>query len=203
MSDNNSITQVLDYWFADIGDGFDVQQQNKLWFMGGVAVDEEISRLFSEGVQRALRGELDHWSSTAQGMLALIVLLDQFPRNIYRGDSRAFDGDERAQRWVDRGLAQAMDQQLGYIQRLFFYMPLMHAEDVVQQQQGVECFQQLLADIPAAGKAIIQSSLDFAIKHQQIIQQFGRFPYRNVVLARESTAAEQAYLDRGGPRFGQ
>ena len=198
-----TIKRVLDYWFADIGDSFDTKPHHKRWFGGSGVVDQQIRTQFLAQVEQALAGELSHWAETAEGMLALTILLDQFTRNIYRGTGKAFAGDNSAQVLVRQGLQCGIDQQLSIIQRTFFYMPLMHAEDLAAQQQCMECFKQLQESAPAAGKATIQSNLDSAERHLRIIEQFGRFPYRNAALGRESTATELAYLSRGGARFGQ
>ena len=132
-----------------------------------------------------------------------MILLDQFTRNIYRGDARAFAGDPQARELVKQGLATGLDKALTPIQRSFFYMPLEHSESLQDQDQCVALFEQLLEEVPQQGKAVIQSSLDFAIKHRDIIRQFGRFPHRNQAIGRSSTPEEQAYLNSGGARFGQ
>ncbi|ARN73651.1 DUF924 family protein [Oceanicoccus sagamiensis] len=201
--EQQAIDDILRYWFADIGAGFEVTAQHKLWYSGGPAVDKAIERQFGGWVAQALEGELAAWQATAQGTLALVILLDQFTRNIYRGSAQAFAGDPLAQTLVKQGLRAGLDSQLTAVQRSFFYMPLEHSESIADQQTCVALFEQLLGEVPAAGKATIQSSLDFALKHRDIIAQFGRFPHRNEALGRGTTAQEQAYLSGGGARFGQ
>ena len=138
----------------------------------------------------------------ALGQLALVILLDQFTRSVFRGDGRAFSGDERAQQLVLQVIASKADQQLPYVGRVFLYMPLMHAETLALQNECVARFTQLVNDALPSLKERLQDNLDFARKHEEIIAQFGHFPYRNVALGRSSTAEEKVFLAEG-PRFGQ
>ena len=135
--------------------------------------------------------------------MALIILLDQFTRNIFRGSPRAFEGDERARSVLNAALARGFDHSLSYKERCFIYMPLEHSESLADQQRCVELFEALLAQAPAAYHANIGSSLNFAIKHRDIIREFGRFPHRNEILGRMATPEEMRYLADGGARFGQ
>ncbi|HQS31420.1 MAG TPA: DUF924 family protein, partial [Polaromonas sp.] len=153
-----------------------------------------------------LGGAPGDWSDTPLSpslrRLALIILLDQFTRNVFRGSGQAFAGDARAQQLVLQTLAEGGDLQLPWVGRVFMYMPLMHAESLVLQEECVARFGQLVADAPTDLKERLQGNLDFARQHRAIIAQFGRFPYRNAALGRASTAEEQAFLTTG-PRFGQ
>ncbi len=203
MSDIAQVEAILDFWFDGIGDGFAIERQSRLWFGGGEAVDREIRRRFSDDVERAVAGQLDHWRDTPASALALVILLDQFTRNTWRGDAKAYAGDERAREVVEQALANGFDRQLSYMQRTFFYMPLMHSERLSDQWRCEALFEALLAEVPAQGKSAINNNLRFARQHRELIETFGRFPYRNAVLGRESTAAEAAYLAHGGARFGQ
>ncbi|CAM3598290.1 DUF924 domain-containing protein [Polaromonas hydrogenivorans] len=149
-----------------------------------------------------MQGGLQDWEAPLHSRLALVILLDQFTRNVFRGSARAFDGDARAQQLVLRTLALQEDRQLPWVGRVFMYMPLMHAEDAALQETCVACFSQLVADAPDALKPKLQGNLDFARQHQDIIQRFGRFPYRNAALGRSDSPGEAEFL-RSGPRFGQ
>ena len=198
---------VLDFWLGDgVQLGWPTQNMSKRWFGGGVALDEEIKSRFGLRVLQALNGELGDWAQTAQtpalGQLALVILLDQFTRNVFRGDGRAFSGDERAQQLVLQVIVSKADQQLPYVGRVFLYMPLMHAETLALQNECVARFTQLVNDALPSLKERLQDNLDFALKHEEIIAQFGRFPYRNMALGRASTAEEKVFL-ADGPRFGQ
>ena len=174
----------------------------KRWFKGGVELDLEIKARFEGRVNEAMAGGLTDWQRTALDRLALIILLDQFTRNVYRGQARAFDGDARAQQLVTDLLVTGDDARLPWIGRVFAYMPLMHAEDIALQQACVAHFEQLVSDAPDSLKVRLQGNLDFARQHQEIIVRFGRFPYRNAVLGRANRVDEDVFL-KDGPRFGQ
>lgn len=206
---------VLDFWLGDgLTHGWPTQDLGKRWFGGGAALDEDIKTRFGRRVLQAMHGELDDelagapgdWSDTPSSpplrRLALIILLDQFTRNVFRGSGQAFAGDARAQQLVLQTLAEGGDLQLPWVGRVFMYMPLMHAESLALQDACVTRFEQLVADAPPALKERLQGNLDFARQHRAIIAQFGRFPYRNAALGRASTPEEQAFL-ANGPRFGQ
>lgn len=194
---------VLDFWLGDgMAQGWPTQDMNKRWFQGGAALDEEIRTRFGADVVQAVGGALQSWEVQAQSRLALVILLDQFSRNVFRGTAQAFAGDARARQLTLRTVAAREDLQLPWVARVFLYMPLMHAEDPALQEESVARFSQLLAEVPANLKPRIQGNLDFAHEHQRIIARFGRFPYRNAVLNRASTAEEEAFL-RNAPRYGQ
>lgn len=172
------------------------------WFTGGAELDSAIRRQFGEAVAQAQAGALTEWESAPSSRLALVLLLDQFPRNIFRGKAKAFAGDERAQRLVSTGLASGADLALPWLGRVFFYMPLMHAEDLQLQEEGVRRYSSLAAAAPQDLQGTMQSSLAYARQHRDIIARLGRFPHRNSALGRTSTALEFEFL-KTGPRFGQ
>lgn len=198
---------VLDFWLGDgVQLGWPTRNMSKRWFGGGAALDEDIKSRFGPRVLQALDGALGDWPQTAPspalGQLAHVILLDQFTRNVFRGEARAFSGDARAQQLVLQAIASHADTQLPWVGRVFMYMPLMHAESLALQAECIARFAQLLKDAPENLKERLQGNLDFARQHEDIIARFGRFPYRNAVLGRASTADEQEFL-AGGPRFGQ
>jgi|SRR5688572_10252656 len=200
--------QVLDFWFGDAGsDAGALESRVRVWFgMDAAAVeafDEHIRSEFGAEVEAALRGELDNWKQPAQARLALVILLDQFPRNIFRGSARAFAGDARALELVQEGLKNGADRLLTPVRRLFFYMPLQHAEDAAAQTRGIEEFRRLAADAPPELRAVFESSANYARLHHEIIVRFGRFPHRNAALGRDSTVAEREFLASGATDFGQ
>lgn len=171
------VTEILDFWLADgWALGWPTQNLDSRWFQASAALDEEIRLRFGSSVALALAGELRPWESQREGRLALVILLDQFTRNIFRGTARAFQGDQQAQQLTLQTLADQQDQSLPWVARVFTCMPLMHAEDASLQAQSVACFSQLLAQARAELKPKLQSSLDFAQEHQRIIARFGRFP---------------------------
>ena len=194
---------VLAFWLGDgMALGWPSQDHNDRWFRGGAALDQEIRARFGDDVMLAMKGGLLEWEAQPVSRLALVILLDQFTRNVFRGTGQAFDGDPRAQRLVLRTLDSGEDQQLPWVGRVFLYMPLMHAEDAALQATCVACFSRLVDDAPAALEPGLQGNQDFARQHQDIITRFGRFPYRNAVLGRISTPDEESFLVEG-PRFGQ
>lgn len=195
--------EVLDYWFGDaLTLGWPSQSRSALWFGGGKALDDEIARRFAASVEQALAGGLSDWESEPHCRLSLVILLDQFTRNVFRGQARAFSGDSRAQQLVRGALDLGWDEPLPLAAKVFLYMPLMHAEDPALQDLCVRRFESLLAAAPPERRKDLQGNLDFARQHRDIIAQFGRFPYRNQALGRADTQQEQAFM-RNGPRFGQ
>jgi uncharacterized protein (DUF924 family) len=194
---------VLDFWLGDgLHAGWPTDDLNARWFRGGAALDQHIGQRFGQSVASALQGGLAHWEAKPTELLALVILLDQFTRNIYRGTAQAFAGDARAQRLSLTALANKHDQLLPWVGRLFLYMPLMHAESPALQTECVSRFENLLAQAPEPLKEQIAGHLPFARQHQSIIERFGRFPHRNAALGRSSTPEEDLFL-KDGPRFGQ
>lgn len=197
-----TIQSILGFWFGETtDDAAAAARQAGLWWGKSEDTDREIARRFEALLQQAEEGQLDAWAQTPQGRLALILLLDQFPRNIYRGTPRAFAYDAQARALTLEGLQMGDDQALRPIQRVFFYLPLEHAEDPSLQQRCVMLFEQLQASVPQAAAEVFAGFTDFARKHQVIIERFGRFPHRNDILGRESTAEETAFLTEPGSSF--
>lgn len=195
--------QVLDYWLGDaLQRGWPSQSRSALWFGGGKEQDQAIIQRFGTLVEQALDGDLEDWEVSPLGLLALVILLDQFTRNMFRGQGRAFAGDGRATALVHDALQRGWDLKLPGAGAVFLYMPLMHAEDLALQDQCVSRFEALLARSPAERQQDLQGNLAFARQHRDIVARFGRFPYRNAALGRPSSAQEAEFL-RDGPRFGQ
>lgn len=192
---------VLTFWYGDdTATGFD---NAKMWFMGGKAADDAIIERFAELISLASAGHLRHWDTTPLGRLAQIIVLDQFSRNAYRGTALAFANDALTRRIVLDGLDLAHDRALSPAGRIFFIMPLMHAEDLPNHDLCIDAFTRLAAETsePAHGHAI--NSLEYAKKHRSIILRFGRYPHRNAVLGRVSTPEELVFLEDPSTRFGQ
>jgi uncharacterized protein (DUF924 family) len=200
---NPQASAVLDYWFGDaLTLGWPSKSRSGLWFGGGKAQDEDIARRFGQQVEQALAGALTDWEATPLDRLALLILLDQFTRNVYRGTARAFAGDVRSQALVLDALSQGWDTPLPLPGAIFLYMPLMHAENEALQDECVRRFASLLARAPAERHEDIKGNLKFAEQHQAIIARFGRFPHRNAAMGRANSTEEEAFL-HDGPRFGQ
>lgn len=191
---------LLEWWF---GWGTSAQavadEKSTLWF--GKHHDVEAYERFGEWVEQALDGGLDEWQQSPQGWLGLILLLDQLPRMIYRDTPRAFEGDRRAQVVAMQGLQQNWDYQLLPIQRAFVLLVLEHSEVLDWQQLSVGRHQALLGEQPESQRRLFEGFLDYAEQHQRIIERFGRFPHRNLVLGRPSTSEEMDFLLEPGSRF--
>jgi len=171
--------QILAFWRAAGPDK---------WFEPDDVFDDEIRAQFMPTYEAAARGALDHWEESTDGALALLVLLDQFPRNLFRGEARAYATDAQARAIADRALNRAIDREFPIEERQFFYLPLMHSEDLADQERCVALYR----------NSDDAQGLSHAEIHADIIRQFGRFPHRNRALGRATTAEEQAFLDSGG-----
>ena len=201
---------VLDFWFGD--DPLvpaEIPQRIRLWFGGDDPPeirelrDDDMAQRFSPLLRQAAAGELDEWAGSPHRLLALVLLLDQIPRNVYRGTARAFQQDDKALELAQEGMRTGADCALSPIQRVFLYMPLQHSESTDVQEESVAAFRGLLQEVPDKHRPVFEGCLDFAELHQKIVQRFGRFPHRNHVLGRSSSEAEQSYLDDEGETFGQ
>jgi uncharacterized protein (DUF924 family) len=195
--------RVLQFWLGDgLQLGWPSQDMKDRWFKDDAALDRQIKDEFGDLMLAACRGELQHWEALPISRLGLVILLDQFSRNIFRGEAQAFASDAQAQRLSLMTLGPVDESSLPWVGRVFLYMPLMHAEDLELQHECVRRFEGLLAQAPEALKRQLEGNLAFARQHEAIIARFGRFPYRNAALGRNNTAAEDDFLTTG-PRFGQ
>ena len=186
---------VLDFWFLapdNPGHG----QSRPEWFRKDDAFDAQIRERFGALIDTAIDGGLRDWAATPRGALALILVLDQFTRNVYRDTPRAFAGDAQALELAIALTQDGQDQQLEPTLRSFVYMPFEHAEDLAMQARAVELFQLL-----SQAHAGFESMLDYAQRHQEVIARFGRFPHRNAILGRASTAEEETFLQQPGSSF--
>jgi uncharacterized protein (DUF924 family) len=200
---------VLDFWFGrDVLSAGKLAERMKFWFGGEAPAeaerqrDAEISRRFGDLFQRAERGELASWADSPRRRLALVLLLDQFSRNIHRGSARAFATDEQALALALSGMQVGADAALNAVERIFFYMPLQHSESREVQEESVAAYRRLLAESPQELRPVFADVLKYAELHRDIVERFGRFPHRNRVLGRETTPQELAYL-RTAETFGQ
>lgn len=190
---------VLTFWFGDGSLDEPVEPAiAKRWFRGGEAFDAEIQAQFGSTVERARAGELDAWAASPDGRLGLIIVLDQFSRNLFRNSPLAWSADDKARQLTVMGIDAGDDQRLPWATRPFFYMPLMHTEALDVQERSVEMFQQLVQHCPPEFRETFQNNLKYAVAHRDAIAEFGRFPHRNHVLERTSTVEEKAYLEGGG-----
>ncbi|MFY0729579.1 DUF924 family protein [Pseudomonas sp. NFX15] len=193
---------LLDWWFGEAESSSEVAaQKGKLWFGKRASQDLEAQTRFGDWAEQALAGGLTEWMQRPDGWLALVLLLDQIPRMIFRDSPKAFSGDLRAQKLVAQGIAADFDRQLQPIQRVFIYLVFEHSENLAVQNEGVSRYLQLVAQQPESDRALFSDYLDYAERHQKVIAQFGRFPHRNAVLGRESTSEELVFLSKPGSRF--
>jgi uncharacterized protein (DUF924 family) len=190
---------IRQFWFGDSADDRDTsRQQASLWWSKNDALDRQVRQRFEATLTAAADGQLEAWAATPEGLLALILLTDQFSRNMYRGQARAFAFDALARRWCRLGLEQQFDQALRPIERVFVYLPLEHSEQLADQEQALLLFGRLVSSVPPERQDIYSGYLDYAQQHHDVIARFGRFPHRNAILQRPSTAAELEFLT--GPR---
>lgn len=196
--------EVLQYWFgAKLENGFPTEPRNTLWFQSSEETDRYIRTHFESDVLSAAQGNYDDWKTSATGRLALIILLDQFPRNIYRSTAQAFVFDPLALALCKEGLDQGDDQQLALIHRVFYYLPLEHSEALEDQDLSVQKYQAMLRTASVENRQKLKGFVDYADLHRDIIVRFGRFPHRNAVLGRSSTPEELEYLKQASTGFGQ
>lgn len=192
----STIDEIHAYWFGQLDDhGMADPGRNALWFRATAADDARCRARFAGPVAQALRGELADWEDTDRGLIALILLLDQFTRTIFRGTPQAFAGDTRALALALHCIGHGHHQRLPVIHQVFLYLPLEHSEDLGVQEQCVELFEALAK---VTGLPALADYTRYAVAHRDVIARFGRFPHRNAILGRQSSAAELDYLETHG-----
>lgn len=189
----SSIETVLNFWFGDRQQG-ELLKPRKVWFIKDPAFDESV-RSHQSLYEQAAADQLNDWLDSPQGCLALTLLLDQFPRNLFRGQPQAFATDAKARSIAKHAIAEGFDLQVPTVQRQFFYFSLEHSENLEHQNQSVSLFHQF-SDDPD-----LRDNYDYALRHRAIIQRFGRFPHRNKILGRDSTPEEIEFLKQPGSSF--
>lgn len=196
--------QVLSFWFEDTTrDMESLKKRGPVWFGGGPDFDRLCADRLGPALEDAADLRLDAWSATPRGRLALVILLDQIPRNIHRGSKAAFMHDAQALAHCRAAIESAQDRTLHPIERVFLYMPMQHAEDIEIQKLSVERYTLLENEADDSLGVLLEKSTESARTHFDIIERFGRFPHRNRVLDRPSTPQELRFLGDGGPSFGQ
>ncbi len=198
----SQIDKVLDYWFGSSPDDTVVsRKKSQLWWVKCNETDEEMGKRFASLVQAAAAGDLDDWAESSRGRLALIVLLDQFPRKIYRNTPAAFASDDKALGLTLEAIELGLDRELRPIERVFLYLPLEHSELLENQDRCVAVMESLVSDVPAERREIFSGYVGYAVAHRRIVERFGRFPHRNKILGRESTSEEEGFLTTPGSSF--
>jgi uncharacterized protein (DUF924 family) len=186
---------ILDFWFGRPGDA-KYGQPRAQWFRKDATFDAEIARRFLPSVEAALAGALTNWPDNPQGLLARLILLDQFPRNLFRNQAKAFAGDAQARQLAENAISCGWDKALSAVEKLFLYLPFEHSEALADQQRSLALFTALAASHPGC-----EGYLDYARRHYKVIARFGRFPHRNAALGRGSTLEEISYLAEPGSGF--
>lgn len=196
---------ILEFWFGEAVEGLDdatiAGRQSGLWWGKSEDTDAEIRRRFEPQVQAAGAGKLDDWKQSPEGCLALILLLDQFPRNIYRDTPAMYRFDDRSRALCVEGVEDGIDTSLRLIERVFFYLPLEHAESIDDQTWCVDLMRGLVRDVQEDQKQVFEGFVGYAEAHREIIDRFGRFPHRNGILGRKSSAEELGFLEQPGSSF--
>ena len=193
------IDAILEFWFGGPGDP-DFGKPRPVWFgrdpeLDAAAFDGQVVTNFAADYEAAAAGQRDNWKHTPRGCLALVLTLDQFPRNMFRGTAKAFASDDKARMVAEYGVERGHDAALNALERSFLYMPFQHSEDLATQRRSVELFRSL-GESPG-----MTQSINFAARHLEIIERFGRFPHRNAALGRQTTPEEAAFLDEPDSAF--
>lgn len=197
--DEEPFSPVLQFWFGELdGSGLSSPAQQKRWFNPPQGMDEAIGHQFGHFVEQALQGGLHNWTDSPPGRVALVILLDQFTRNIYRGTPRAFAGDAQALSLARQTVREGLLAALPLIHRVFLCLPFEHAEDLAAQDEGLRCMDAILADCGQSALTRVEDFKRYMLAHREVIARFGRFPHRNAILGRRSTPEEQAWLKKHG-----
>jgi uncharacterized protein (DUF924 family) len=193
---------IVDHWFGDdLESPKAVSERSRQWFASDPTFDELIRSRFRTLPDQALNGDFAEWTRTPLSTLALVLILDQFPRNLYRGSPRSFAYDSAAVNISRKAVARNLDHELHPLHAVFLYLPLEHSEDQELQNQCVSLFRQLVERAPSLLTNQFSSFLEYAERHHAVIEQFGRFPHRNSILGRISTPEELEFLHSGGDTF--
>jgi uncharacterized protein (DUF924 family) len=195
---------IIEFWFGDALDSPEsARNKSRFWYLSNPDTDNEIRRQFGPTLEAAYKGDLSGWELAPEGALALVILLDQFSRNLYRGDARAYSGDELALTIAKRAVQSGRDLKLPGLYRLFLYHPFHHAEQLADQESAVALFQAVEDQAPLHWREFLHGFTKYAVHHRDVIARFDRFPHRNKTLRRSNTEKEQTYLDDDARSYGQ
>lgn len=201
--ENSRVEEILKYWFGHVEEtALPSAHRTEVWFGGKKETDDEVKEKFTADLQNALAGKYADWEKDPHSYLALIIIFDQFSRHIYRNTPQAFAQDQMALDLCLRGVQQEFDHALSLIERVFFYFPLMHSESLEMQSTSVRAYQILVNLSFPETRSVYENFLEYAVKHYEIVRRFGRFPHRNILLGRPSTAEELEYLKSSPSPFG-
>ncbi len=194
---------IVTFWLGPDRSPAAFATQQKTWYANDAALDADIASRFGANLDAAEAGELDSWIETEEGALALVILFDQFTRNLNRGTPDAYRNDPAGQRVIRTLIEANRLEQYDPAAQLLLYHPLHHSEDAQDQQQVISLYEGLLASSGETWHDIVKGNLDFARGHAEIVARFGRFPHRNRLLGRENTPEEDAYLEKDARTYGQ
>jgi uncharacterized protein (DUF924 family) len=195
---------ILEFWFGGAADDpAEASARESFWFGASGEADSLIRERFASSVEAAARGEFESWVQAPRSALALVLLLDQFPRNMWRGTAKAFAHDAHALRAAREAVARGHLHNLAPLERAFLVLPFQHCESIDDQREAIRLSSEIAQAAPTAWRPVLERYLQFAKQHLALIERFGRFPHRNHVLGRTPTAEEEAYLRGGGASFGQ
>lgn len=202
--DGTDAAAIVEYWLGtEPGSPDAAVARREVWYRGGPEVDAEIAARFGDRIEAACDGALTGWEGTPEGALALVILLDQFTRNVFRGTADVYRGDALAWQVADRAVAGGRDGALPVTGRVFLYHPFHHSESLAEQNRGVALLEAMEAGAPPEWRPYVRRCIEGFGRHRDIVARFGRFPHRNRVLGRKSTAEEMAFLEADPERFGQ
>ncbi len=196
----SGVNEVLAYWFDGVGDSENIDTQHPCynrWFRGGRPVDVHIASTFGADLEAARAGKYEYWKTTPRGILALVILLDQFPRHIFRGHAQAFDSDAAAFALTDRCIKTGADEAFALVERVFLYLPIQHSERLADHDVAIDRYERLVTLATERRANILgfcEMGLTFQLEHTDVLRQFGRYPYRNAALGRQNTPAEAKFL---------
>jgi len=197
----NTWQEIIGFWFGDLAPSVPNKGRFEMWFGKDSQTDRQIVERFRKHIGPAGSGAFDDWQEGPESCLALIVLLDQFPRNTFRNSPKAFDYDPKAREVSRNGMSRKHDRKLPLFGRLFFYMPFQHSEHLNDQEKSLQLYGSLLEEAAPELKQTFEMVMDYARRHHEIIARFNRFPHRNDILGRESTPEEVEFLKGPGSSF--
>lgn len=193
---------VWDFWFGKLDDeGCASEERAKSWFTKNPDFDQEIREKFEGLYEEIVAGEHEDWLETVRGLLSYVIVLDQFSRNMFRDTAKMYAADEKALAVAKKGIERGDDKELPFAARKFLYMPLMHSEDLADQQRCQQLFEQWRDEEEGEKREELEVNVGYAIRHLVIVERFGRFPHRNWILGRETTEEEEEFLKTPGSSF--
>lgn len=195
------VEEILSFWFGELSGPHDLGPNMKMWWTKDAAVDDQIRDRFAAHVDKAADGQYDDWLDAPRPALALVILLDQFSRNLHRDSPKAWENDPKAQAVALEAIARGHDRELATVERQFLYMPLLHSEDIALHEKMATLCDDALAEVPADVRESFAGWGRSLAQHTEIVKRFGRYPHRNAILGRKSTEAEEAFLKTPGSSF--